>query len=317
MKTNPIFAYMINLSTHMWEDELSVYPQWYPTVVYSEENGVDLEVWDQTVQFLGEKKFNMLLIDVGDGVKYESHPELAAPDAWDKDFLKKKLDEIRALGMEPIPKLNFSACHDTWLKEYRRMLSTPTYYKVCADVIAEICELFGYPRFFHLGMDEETAPLQATYECAVIRGEKLWWHDVYFLFSECEKHGVRPWVWSDYMWDHPDLFFKNMPKSVVQSNWYYGHFKDFDPGSRTKMRIECYEKLDQMGYDQIPTCSTINSYANTLATMGFCKERLSEEHLLGIMTAPWLMTQDLTRYGLLNDAHRFYLARKRWYPETL
>ena len=38
-------------------------------------------------------------------------------------FMKKKLDEIRALGIEPIPKLNFSACHDIILKEQLTDLS--------------------------------------------------------------------------------------------------------------------------------------------------------------------------------------------------
>ena len=55
-------------------------------------NNVDLAIWDETVRFLAERKYNVLMIDVGDGIKYESHPEISAPDAWDKDFLKKKLD---------------------------------------------------------------------------------------------------------------------------------------------------------------------------------------------------------------------------------
>lgn len=32
-------------------------------------------------------------------------------------------------------KLNFSAAHDQWLHDYSRMVSTPVYYKVCAEVI--------------------------------------------------------------------------------------------------------------------------------------------------------------------------------------
>lgn len=317
MGKKPIFAYMIQLSAHMWADENSVYPSWYPSDVYNENNNVDLDVWDSTVRFLADRKYNMLLIDVGDAIKYESHPEISAPDAWDKDFMKKKLDEIRALGMEPIPKLNFSACHDTWLKEYRRMLSTPAYYKACADVIAEVCELFGYPRFFHLGLDEEVASLQSTYECAVIRSERLWWHDAYFFFAECEKHGARPWVWADYMWDHFDLYLEKMPKSVIQSNWYYHDFKSFGADHKFRIRIESYEKLDELGYDQIPTCSAVFNYTNPYQTVGFCKERLNPEHLLGIMDAPWVNTEEVARFHLQSDAHRLYLARQKWYPETL
>ena len=28
------------------------------------------------------------------------------------------------MGLEVIPKMNFSTCHDSWLKNYQRMVST-------------------------------------------------------------------------------------------------------------------------------------------------------------------------------------------------
>ncbi len=51
-----------------------------------------------------------------------------------------------------MPKLNFSTCHDAWLGKYARTVSTPIYYQVCNDLIAEVCDLFDGPRLFHLGM---------------------------------------------------------------------------------------------------------------------------------------------------------------------
>lgn len=316
MQDKKIFASLIHLSMHMWEDETSTPRPYYPPA-YSEENLCDLKIWDETMEFLASRKYNLVLIDVGDAIKYESHPEIAAPDAWDKDFLRQKLREIRALGMEPIPKLNFSACHDTWLKEYRRMISTPTYYRVCADVIKEVCEVFDYPRFFHLGLDEEGVELQKNFEMITVRNASLWWHDLYFLFAECEKHGARPWVWSDYAWHHRDLFLKNMPKSVLQSNWYYGKFLQFPPEAREKIRIDTYTLLDKEGFDQIPTCSTWATAVNPRQTAGFCKESLSDEHLFGIMTAAWCRTNAEERYAIWNDAERLYYARKAYFPETL
>ena len=194
MKNEMIFCYMIQLSTHMWDDENSPPRGWYLPKRYTENNAIDVDTWDETVRFLGERKYNMLLIDVGDGIKYDSHPEISAPNAWSKDFMKKKLDEIRALGMTPIPKLNFSCGHNTWLKQYRRMVSTPIYYQVCSDLIREVCEVFGSPEYIHLGMDEENAQNQRFREAIHVRQGDLWWHDVYFFFKEAEKNGARPWV---------------------------------------------------------------------------------------------------------------------------
>jgi hypothetical protein len=63
------------------------------------------------------------------------------------------------MGIEAIPKLNFSTCHDGWLKEYGRMVSTDIYRKVVKEIIDDTCEVFGNPRYMHLGMDEETMEL--------------------------------------------------------------------------------------------------------------------------------------------------------------
>jgi len=321
MSNQLIWSYLIHLSTHMWGDATAL-PRKYFESGYSEANYVDMGTWDNTVKFLGECKYTHLLIDVGDAVRYESHPEISAPDAWDKDFLKKKLDEIRALGMTPIPKLNFSTCHDTWLKGYSRMISTPEYYRVCADLIREVAEVFGWPELFHLGFDEEDPQSQAGFvEMCVVRAPALWWHDLGFLAGECEKHGARPWIWSDYYWSHKDLFVKNMSKSILQSNWYYGKFQDYTPEDiKRNLDIQvqhAYIELDELGFDQVPTGSTWLKTYNTHQTVAFAKEHISPTGLKGFMTAPWYFTKDQDRYRLMDDAYRLYLARKAIYPETL
>lgn len=320
MKKNFYWAYMMNISYHFWSDESTPAPGWYLPKQYRETNDVDLQVWDDTIQFLADCKYNLVLLDVGDGIKYESHPEISAPDAWDKDFLKKKLDEIRALGMTPIPKLNFSAGHDTWMKKYRRMISTPEYYRVCADLIKEVCEAFDYPELFHLGFDEENFTDQQGFEMITIRGEDLWFHDLNFLADECAKYSARPWIWSDYIWTHEDAFLKRMSKDILQSNWYYHGFNDNLPDSGPhpfKKWMGAYELLDKHGFDQIPTCSCWNINTNTKETIAHCKHKLSEEHLAGIMVAPWLSTTAENSNDLLRNAHRFYLDRQEIYPESL
>lgn len=320
MQENLIWVYLIHLSKHLWDDACSAPRGLYLDSDYTEANDTDVEVWDEVMQDLKKFQFNTLLIDVGDALQYETHPEVSAPDAWSKDFLKQKLAEIRTLGIEPIPKLNFSACHDTWLKQYGRMVSTPVYYAVCADLIREVCEVFGYPRLFHLGFDEESYEYQRINDIAVIRHEEMWGHDLNFLCRECEKHGARPWIWSDYIWHHKKFFEEKMSRSVLQSNWYYGRF--FNPGdpkaSQEAMNtVECYELLDKLGFEQIPTCSTYSYKRNSEQTVAFGRHRLDPARVKGYMTASWLHVKKEERYGLLRDAEKLYYARKKWYPETL
>ncbi len=317
MKQDMIWAYMLMLSDHMWEDESSPARGLYLPPQYTDDIIFDLSAWDKTVDFIAERKYNMVLIDIGVGIKYESHPEISAPYAWDKDFARKKLAELRAKGLEPIPKLNFSTAHDTWMKGYNRMISSPAYYAFCADVIREVAELFDYPRLFHLGFDEEQANMQTTYEMCFVRGKDLWWHDLFFLCAECEKHGMRPWIWSDYMWHHEQLFLEKMPKSVLQSNWFYGWVKPHPVGSAHHTMLKAYETLERHGFDQIPTCSTWTTNHNSPGTVGTCRDWIAPERLLGFMTASWETTTERMLYELYNDAEQLYLARKRFYPETL
>ena len=42
--------------------------------------------------------------------------------SWEPDRFREELRRLRGLGIEPIPKLNFSGCHDLWLKDYSRIL---------------------------------------------------------------------------------------------------------------------------------------------------------------------------------------------------
>ena len=202
---------------------------------------------------------------------------------------------MRKLGIEPIPKLNFSAGHDAWLGEYGRMVSTDAYYAVCKDLIAEVCGIFDKPKLFHLGMDEEVFMRRSKH--VVIRQFDLWWHDLYFFVKHVEKGGSRGWVWFDRILNNPEsepeLFYKNIPKSVVQSNYYYAPKtrEVLDASSEGKF----YISLEKHGYDQIPTGSNIGNPVNFGLTVDFCREHIDPSRLLGFCMAPWRPTLEIYR----------------------
>lgn len=256
----------------------------------------DDPVWDTLLKEMAAVGMNMVVLNIGDSIQYESHPEISIKNAWSHEKLKSELAKCRSLGIEPIPKLNFSATHDLWLGKYSRMLSTDIYYEVCRDIINEVCALFDYPRFFHLGMDEETAHYQRRHKYAVIRQYDLWWGDFYFLIGQVEKNGVRPWVWADYGWHHPEMFIRKMPRSVLQSNWYYGSKFNWEKEKQNDLNInwtthvKWYDELDKHGYDQIPTGSNHSNDVNFEATVDYCKKIIDPSRLAGFMTAPWRPT---------------------------
>lgn len=308
---NKMWAYMLKLGANMWGDEGSTHKY----SIFRETLITDDKIWRETVDFLPSQGINTVLIDVGDGMQYESHPEISTIGAWSKDKLRKELDHIRSLGMTPIPKLNFSAAHDAWLKQYSRMLSTPIYYQVCEDIIKEVAEVFDYPEYFHLGMDEEDAYYQRKLSYVCIRQHDLWWHDAYFFFDVCEKVGARPWVWAGCCWYDPETYFKKMPKSVLQSNWKYTKIEREPDGTYDNIQVQTYLNLEEKGYDQVPTSSTCRVWYNSLETMQISKEHISSEHLVGHLTAPWVFTTPQMKYALLHDALQFGSAKREVYPE--
>ncbi len=288
-----IWANLLHLSFNMWEEAEVRAPAGSPErtrrLLHIRRARPYLRfsqsLWLQLTERMSKSGLNMVVIDLGDGIRYESHPEIAVKGAWSTAELKKQLQRLRSLGLEPIPKLNFSTTHDTWLGPYCRCVSTDAYYAVCRDLITEVCSLFSRPRFFHLGMDEETAEHQRLALYAVIRQHQLWWHDFYFLQDQVEKNGVRAWIWSDYLWHHSDIFFKKMPKTVVQSNWYYGNIFH----SRIDY-VKAFLQLDSHGYDQIPTGSNWSFPENLEKLVSYCLPRLSPERLLGFLQTAWFPT---------------------------
>ncbi|MBI4310550.1 MAG: Tat pathway signal protein [Chloroflexi bacterium] len=290
-----IWAYLAHLSYNMWSDR--PWPgQGNEHLNAAPHLRFDLSLWDDMLARMVEAGLNMVVIDLGDGVAYESHPEIAVRRAWSTKRLRKELDRLRRLGLEPIPKLNFSTAHDLWLGPYSRCVSTDAYYGVCRELIAEVIDLFDQPRFFHLGMDEETFQHQRHYDYVVLRQYDLWWRDLYFLIGEVEKGGVRPWVWSDYVWHSPEVFYEKMPRSVLQSNWYY--YESFSRDRRKNeraVRVRTYLELDARDYDQVPTGSNYVDPENLHKTTVFCQKHIAPQRLLGFLQTVWKPTLEVCR----------------------
>ena len=295
------WCYMLKLGTNMWCD--CVPPRWgnlKPDEMHykapSEELRCDDSLWRELTEKARAAGFNMLLMDLGEGVQFPSHPELAVKGSWSPEKLQKELARLRAIGLEPVPKLNFSTAHDIWLKDYSRMVSTSKYYQVCADLIRDVAELFGHPRLFHIGYDEETFGHQDRYQYVVVRQGDLWWHDLLWMVEQIEKAGMRSWIWSDYIWKHTDEFLKRMPKSVLQSNWYYG--KTFD--SEKRNTVKAYLDLERGGFDQMPTGSNYSCVENFAGTVDFCRKNISPDRLKGFIMAPWRHTIEHWRGDLVS-----------------
>ena len=301
-KPSEIRAVLLHMGMNMWgewraEGEPKIEGKRYTRdeICFSE------DVWNRTIDHAKNRNFNMVVMDLGEFVRYPSHPELAVKGSWSADRMRGEVRRLKAMGLEPIPKMNFSATHHQWLKEYGRMLSTKPYYGVCADILKDVAEIFGTPRFIHIGFDEETPNNQKGRLVVCARQNEMWWHDLKWFVGTVEKLGSRAWMFSDYGWHH-EGFTEKCPKSVLQSNWYYNEdAQGYDISKMKdwfKPKLRLFADLDKAGFDQVPCPS--NWMSQKLKASGakdnsdcagevvkYCRANISPERLKGFMMASW------------------------------
>lgn len=308
MSRKYIWADLIALGTNGWNDQPHEESQSYGQGVADFLRCED-KVWRTLTENARDVGMNMVVIDLMEGLVYPSHPELAVKGSWTPSKLRKELGRLRHMGLEPIPKLNFSARHDIWLRDYSRMLSTATYYRVVEDLIRDVCKIFDGPRFVHIGMDEETPEVQAKCDYIVCRRGPVWFHDLAKIVSACEQNGAKAWMWSDLAWGNPDYYSK-VSKNVLQSNWYY--WKDLktveaqldDPhfsvragmpssaGENHPAELKAFFDLDKFGFDQIPGATNWDNEDDMRLVVDFSMRRISPKRLKGFFLMPWKLTAD-------------------------
>ena len=299
-----IWSLYATLGYNMWYTEL-------PTVPFED------EAWKILVDKAEENGFNQIVLDLGEGVRYGSHPELAHPGAWTRERVREEVKALRARGIELIPKLNFSAGHDMWLGDYGKMIGLPEYYRVCRDLITEVYNLFDKPRYIHIGMDEEDDPqFFEKMELVTFRRGELLWHDLQYLCDCVRDMGSTPWIWGDIPFiQHEEFFRRIKPGDIMISPWNYRGLKE-EHYTPIETKPAYYEKYAPLGYkyvEQDPLCVRYMERSVPTAEAGYdivpcasicfgCMynpddvveyfmQNAPKDHLAGFMIAPWKSTE--------------------------
>jgi hypothetical protein len=315
------FVFLMHLGANMWQKPGNArgYKKESIDWLYRDYLVTDDSTWKTVTDFLPGCKINTLLIDMGEAVELKSHPELAVKGSWSREKFKEELKRLRSIGLEPLPKFNFSACHNAWMKEMMYKIGTKEYYDFCRDIIDEAVELFDGPALFHLGMDEEDVGSQVAngHSIVITKSPEQFAEDTGKLFDTCRKNGARPWIWAgtsvfDY-YGGKERFVKAVAKDVVLSNYHYGSIHVDADDMYSMPSVLHYKKLEELGYDQIPCASTWVEPTSNLRTMNFAKKYMDDSKLLGFMSAPWHLTIPEMLYGLLHDATCQKLAIEKYY----
>ena len=293
-----IKAALIHLGSNMWCDVRTPLPKDAPPKPdkWDFKDRVDYlrakdDVWRACTDAMAQYGYNMAVIDLGEALAYPSHPELAVKGTWSIEKMRRELDRLRGMGIEPIPKLNFSTTHNAWMKDWRHKVSTPEYLRTVDELIADVAEIFDRPRLFHIGYDEETMGHQGgwgRYEYIIVRRGEIWWRDFLRCADAVRKAGCRPWCFSDEIWYDHDRFVKYMPRDVVMCPWNCKKSKDHPEWT------ESIDEMAKLGFDFIPDGATYTSKAEDIGrselpgVMEYVREHVPAKQIKGFIVCPWV-----------------------------
>ncbi len=187
-------------------------------------------------------KYNTLVLIVGNGMKFDSHPECSGPAAWSKDEVRRVLDFCRQNYLDVVP-LQTVLGHANWFTLAHKDLwedgdyhiacvSNPATQKLLHGVYDEIIDVFK-PKFMHLGMDEawwKTLDAPAEKRCKLCAGKPKWQivADQAAHFRDyLAARGIRAMMWGDMLLEehnggapyHSAKALDAIPRDIVICNW--------------------------------------------------------------------------------------------------
>jgi hypothetical protein len=267
-----ISALILPISTNTWKEDGCRANVTHPLETASPSLRFDRALFHDYTAYLWTCGVKTLILNLGDAIKYESHPEISLPDALSRTEILDEVNRLRDMGFEVIPMLDFSAAHDVWLGEYAYMLSTTPYYRVCADLIDEVIELLS-PKYFHVGMGDESYELQKDFQYAATRRNDIWYHDLYCFTSVIRHDGVEVMLFADKMLESPVEGDQKTPYNFVMCH-------RFD-GKLSASRLALYRELTKK-YVQLPTFVGDYNEQNLRLWKDYCERTIPEDKLLGL-----------------------------------
>lgn len=305
-----IKATVIQVGRNMWSDKPGRAPiplcesqVWLP---YYETLDKDIPMVRKVVEFAAKEGMNTILLCLGEGLQYDSHPEISIEGAWTKAELKELLEYIRSFGMDPVPMLDFSAAHDIWLGKYERMVGTDRYLSVCADLIREVCELFDTPKYFHLGMAEEEPEWQVLLDFATVRNQVVFCRELKFFCDTVRSLGVRPWVYCDAYNRFGDAFVEAVGADALLSD-YHTAYSIYIRATKTKpeFRSPCPPNelvaLSEKGFTVVPMMSAYRALKLPESTVKFVSKNLSADTVGGALNVPFYFCEEKNIYKYFHE----------------
>lgn len=299
---------------------------WRGQMVTLRQGPTDPAVFARAINKMIEANINWLVIEVERGLRYDSHPKVAADWALSKATLKGLLDAARRAGIQCVPLLP-SLPHTGYIAEaYPEIAET---HCVCPrreftqtvlnDLSTELIELFE-PSLFHIAHDEMLSAFPrhqrlSALQCPLCRGDDAaaWFRDsILRRYDYLKAQGITTMLWADMFLD-PDAFraaspwmgsfqdfnggppdhieraLDELPRDIVMCDWHYN----------PSCQYPTLRYLQDKGFDVLG-CPKSNVKHNAFLLTRHA-QRTRTPHLLGMLGTNWNRIDPENEACLLQD----------------
>lgn len=286
----------------------------HPAIAF---RGIHFSIFPDTTYRLMQKmlrtaaimKFSHIILEFFGSLRLDALPQLAYPNVgFDKAQIRKLITEARVLGVEMIPMINHlghaAGCRGSRGRHvvldqnpklatlfepdgWEWCISNPETTELLRKIRAELMELFGPGKYFHIGCDE--ADSYGT--CDRCSGQDRNALLKNYLNSICEELaavGRRPIIWGDMMLDSTKFKAPNtaystpqvrtheilpdLDRRIVIADWQY---------NLTEGEAVTSQFFKEQGFDVMPASFDVDENVKLL-----CREADSKK-LFGYLCTTW------------------------------
>ena len=311
---------ILRVGSNFYDKPEALYPLDIEDGGYKTEVYFDKDTFEKVLYEAKGYGFDTVMLNLGEGIVYDSHPEIAIKGSMPKAEFKVYLEKIKALGMKTAPMLDFSAVRNAWMGEYSCTAGSLLYKDVCCDILKEVLELFEGPELCHLGFESETYEKQSRNPVITKRRYETLYRDMHALFDICNEYGTRPIIWVDpetvQELGGKERFLQNIPKNVILSYLYYKPiYPHYIEQNRVKEEMKFNDEICTWGYDIYPMCSTWFRHESSRDMINYYYRCVGLNKVGGWLCNPNCFTVESKYYWLLNDMYRFSAAYKEFFNQ--
>lgn len=189
-----------------------------------------------------EQKFNMVGLEIAQGMKYDRHPEIGGPAAYTKDEVRRIVTFLKSNGIEAFPLIQ-TLGHANWLviphpelredgDENALCTRHPQTRQILRDCFEEAIEVFD-PRYIHFGLDEirwvteRVPPDKRCPRCRGVDKREIFADQVKWLHGFAAASNLQMMMWADMVLPEHNggqpfnlaSTLDQLPKDIIMCDW--------------------------------------------------------------------------------------------------